>query len=1035
MIGNYTNGGRALCFWSWNYDLEEKEIKQQLGEFAQGRFKGVVIHARAGLRTPYLQEEWFHFYGVALEECKRLGLDVWIYDEDGWPSGFAGGIVPALGEQHHFKRLCYGKGRKCLEKGHFLAAYSAQAHASSELSRVERTVTGNFGLTQASEVTARADVCGNIKNWVRIKDVNVTDDDWVFWYESDAHYVDLLCPQTVRAFIDATHEQYKARFSDYFGSVIKGVFTDEPQVNGNLPWSHGLPVEFAQHYGYDLMDNLVSLVEETETSIRLRRDFWMLIGNLMKRSYTDQIADWCEQNDLMMTGHFSAEDGLCNQVGANGGVMTHYTAMQLPGIDYLGNRITSPILIKQLSSAARQTGKHDTLSETFGCSGWGISFSRLSWIWGWQSVLGVTTPCFHLAAYSIQGRRKRDYPTFFSYQSPWWDSFSLLTGWIEGLNSLMREGERVLDTLLISPLESVMSSFDPNGSGSGRMERYSSQFRQLAENLLENQIDFDIGDERIMAALGSVQGGKLKVGEIFYSTVIVSECLSLSEPVSRLLREFSEEGGVVAFVGEKPELTNMNTSQGAKIKADIIQNRRELLMKWFRMRGIAGPVVVCGKKSTKPLKNIALHTRRVEGKYRTHVWTDAQFCAGEHLLTVDGCWNIFEIYPLTGESKPLNCYYSNGKTIAPVMLEARANAVFEAVPGVAALQPELKPIRENSAEDVRVSLCAPNCLTIDQARYSINNGDFSEKMPVIHIIDRMYAGQPKDEFSFDANLEYTFFISSDCPLSGMTVVLEDLQVSGITVNGRPVDTKRLGWWIDKGMGEYSLDGLLKPGENKVVLNYKISSVAKNVDINEVFETERNRFCYPVEPDSIYIRGNFDVIPKGEIQNRLRYYSVSDDGFVLDAPTPKLMGDLSAQGLWFYSGDVEYSFKVQKPSENRRLHINVSSLEGVLAIWKIGEKEGILNFYSNKCDITDALAEGENTVILRIKGTHRNLMGPHHHINGELDLVGPSSFQGHRGFEDFISPELRSDNTWTDAYSFIPFGCDGIYLTETAPRSL
>ena len=97
--------GRAVCFWSWNSDMAEEEIRLQMEEFAQGRFGGVIIHARAGLRIPYMGDAWFAAFRTAVAQAKRLGLEIYIYDEDGWPSGFASGRIPELGDAYCFKRL------------------------------------------------------------------------------------------------------------------------------------------------------------------------------------------------------------------------------------------------------------------------------------------------------------------------------------------------------------------------------------------------------------------------------------------------------------------------------------------------------------------------------------------------------------------------------------------------------------------------------------------------------------------------------------------------------------------------------------------------------------------------------------------------------------------------------------------------------------------------------------------------------------------------------------------------------------------
>jgi hypothetical protein len=45
--------------------------------------------------TDYLSERWFELWNYALCECKRLGLECNVYDENSYPVGFAGGNVPA----------------------------------------------------------------------------------------------------------------------------------------------------------------------------------------------------------------------------------------------------------------------------------------------------------------------------------------------------------------------------------------------------------------------------------------------------------------------------------------------------------------------------------------------------------------------------------------------------------------------------------------------------------------------------------------------------------------------------------------------------------------------------------------------------------------------------------------------------------------------------------------------------------------------------------------------------------------------------
>jgi hypothetical protein len=80
--------------WVWNDLLTEQEIRDSLHDLAAQKVKQVWVHPRPGLMTPYLSDDWFRLWKVALQEAKRLDMNVWIYDENSYPSGFAGGLVP-----------------------------------------------------------------------------------------------------------------------------------------------------------------------------------------------------------------------------------------------------------------------------------------------------------------------------------------------------------------------------------------------------------------------------------------------------------------------------------------------------------------------------------------------------------------------------------------------------------------------------------------------------------------------------------------------------------------------------------------------------------------------------------------------------------------------------------------------------------------------------------------------------------------------------------------------------------------------------
>lgn len=82
---------RPVPFWSWNDKLEPDELRRQIGAMQDAGMGGFFMHARGGLETEYLSEDWFRAVEASVDEAKKRGMQAWCYDENGWPSGFAGG--------------------------------------------------------------------------------------------------------------------------------------------------------------------------------------------------------------------------------------------------------------------------------------------------------------------------------------------------------------------------------------------------------------------------------------------------------------------------------------------------------------------------------------------------------------------------------------------------------------------------------------------------------------------------------------------------------------------------------------------------------------------------------------------------------------------------------------------------------------------------------------------------------------------------------------------------------------------------------
>ena len=197
--------------WVWNDMLTEEQVRQTMQDLAQQKVKQAFVHPRPGLMTPYLSDDWFRLWRVALEEAERLDMNLWIYDENSYPSGFAGGWVPELMPQAR------GRGLRAEEVG--------------ELGTIGENLLGAYTLTDGAyqDVTSRvrAGEKPPAERYLLVYVDRVPDADWT----ANRCYVDLLHPGVTEKFIELTMEPYRRHFGAQFGKRIPGWFTDEPHLS------------------------------------------------------------------------------------------------------------------------------------------------------------------------------------------------------------------------------------------------------------------------------------------------------------------------------------------------------------------------------------------------------------------------------------------------------------------------------------------------------------------------------------------------------------------------------------------------------------------------------------------------------------------------------------------------------------------------------------------------------------------------------------------------------------------------------------
>ena len=486
---------RPIPFWSWNEKLETEETKDQIRRMDQAGIGGFFMHARGGLQTEYMGEEWFDNVEASIEAADECGMHAWAYDENGWPSGFGSGIVNGLGVEYQQK---------------YLRMEDTPVHTENAIGK-----------------------CG----------------EHYFYYDINPFYVDTLDKKVTAKFLDCVYRPYYEKY----GNRIEGFFTDEPQISRDgIPWSFVFEEEYRNRYQEEITECLEQLFLPVGDYRSTRVKFWKMVTDLFSDAFMKQIYDWCEERGLKLTGHLVLEESFEAQLTSNGACMPHYEYFHIPGMDWLGRPIFKCLTTMQLSSVAEQLGRKSVLSETFALCGHNVSFAELKGLYEWQMVHGINQLCQHLEGYSIRGIRKRDYPPAMYLQQPWWEEYRRFNDAMSRVGMVLREGVHPVEVLVLHPQTTAWSMFD-NGANEG-MKELNDRLLHVIDELEKKHIAFHLGDETIMERHGKVCDGRLVIGKQSYTCVIDPGGELLLDSSRALLERYQAAGGTLLDAGAACEL-------------------------------------------------------------------------------------------------------------------------------------------------------------------------------------------------------------------------------------------------------------------------------------------------------------------------------------------------------------------------------------------------------------------------------------------------------------------------------------------------
>lgn len=986
LFENPTSEYRGTPFWALNSKLTKEELYRQIDIFKEMGLGGFHLHVRTGLENEYLSEEYMHLMKDCVDKAKNEEMLAWLYDEDRWPSGAAGGFV-TKDEKYR---------ARCLLFTPFLNADNyTPTDACSEGGR-----SGHGKIIACYDIVL--DEKGFLKEYTRIdENEEAKGTKWYAmleihtpsnWYNGQT-YVDTLNRKAIEKFIEVTHEKYKQKVGDEFDKTIPAIFTDEPQftrkrllnnsfdqMDITMPWTDDVPKLYEERYGADILATLPEVfwdLPDSKPSIHRYR-YHDFIAELFASAFADTVGGWCGKNGIALTGHMMEEPTLHSQTAALGEAMRSYRSFQLPGIDMLCNRHEFTTA-KQTQSAVHQYGYEGMLSELYGVTSWDCDFRIYKHQGDWQACLGVTIRVPHLSWYAMNGEAKRDYPASIHYQSPWYKKYNAIEDHFARVNTALTRGKPVVRTAVIHPVESFWLHWGPNDKSAIFRESLDERFQNVTKWLLEGSIDFDFISESLLPTQCDSGTSPLKVGQMEYDTVIVPGNETLRSSTLKILKEFKDNGGKLIFMGEAPRLVDaLESDEGKKLYDEAVSvdfSRASILTALEPSRDITI------RFADGRLSDRYIYQLREDNDCRWLFVCNSKEPDNKNVdygcdikITVKGEYSP-EIYDTqNGEIYPINAEYKNGNTIISCKMYGYDSILFKLTDGKTdCTEPQrvLTPIMEAMGTEYSYELSEDNVLLLDMAQWKLDDDtEFSPKEEILRldnlvrerlglsertgmVIQPWVLGKlPKDHtvtlrFTFDSEIEY----------SGAVLASESPDEIKAVFNGAPVTERLEGYYVDIAIGKFKL-GKINKGENVLEITMPFGETA-NIE-------------------SVFILGKFGVKVSGA------------KAAITTLPEKIAFGSLLNQGFPFYGGAVTYKMNVN--AQNDDLTITASDYDGTLIEVDVDGKTVGNIIYPPYTIKANGVGKGEHTVGLKLY-THRyNSFGAVHLTNVLYKWHGPNAWR-------------------------------------------
>lgn len=546
-------------YYGLNGPVTVDTVRHDLDTMQSLGFRAVTVQYGFGSDRAYLSTEYMDFFRQFVLEAKKRDMRIWIVDDAGYPSGFAGGKFTAEHPELRMQALVVASRTPLTPGAGFEESVPPEAVAITAM----RTGDGKAVSIPFNNGAARWTAPeGNWTAYVVVHQFRTSptrsDTNPKRVKDGSQSLEDYLDPAATSQFLRFTHEAYKKAVGDEFGKTILGFRGDEPDYSiSGLPWTPKFFGEFERQKGYDIRPFLATFLQPKEIALttegnRAKSDYYDVFSTLFRDGFFKPQGDWCAANGLEYQVHLNHEEQQIGLSRSEGNFFRDMRFVQVPGIDTIWHQIWTDTISdfpRLASSAAHVYGHPRAFTESFAAYRPLPDIGMARYVLNEQFVRGINlVEAMYFPATSTPGHGG---PMDFMRDS----GFPALMQYSSRMSYLLSMGKPAGDVAVLLPSESLWMN------DTGADDLFVSTERLLSEH----QIDFDIVDEDALASVLKTEPGVfVSMSGNRYRTVLVPAADMLPGAVVDRLRNFANSGGHVLFLRKSPSFIAGRTDLDAR---------------------------------------------------------------------------------------------------------------------------------------------------------------------------------------------------------------------------------------------------------------------------------------------------------------------------------------------------------------------------------------------------------------------------------------------------------------------------------------